>query len=242
MSTNARRVAPATNVARFVPAATTKVGGPLPAPKLIPLAFTDAGAAPDAVADPRHDLEARELQLPSVSSERVREVETQAEARGYAKGLEAARADTLRERQQADARLEAALREIGSLEAGIMRRAERELIQLALAMAERILRREVDLDPDLLLVIARVAIDRLGERAAAVVHLSPADHARLTTGTGVVGLDLVADPAIPPGGCLVRSAAGDIDAGIEAQIREVARDLLGVDDQEDAADAVLARR
>jgi flagellar assembly protein FliH len=123
-----------------------------------------------------------------------------------------------------------------------MRRADRELVHLAIAMADRIIRREVKSEPELLLVMARVAIERLGERAGAVVHLHPEDHeAVLQAAAGRGGsLEIVADPEVERGGCLIRSAVGLVDAGIDAQIRELSRALLEQDSSEEAADGPVA--
>ena len=109
---------------------------------------------------------------------------------------------------------------------------ERELVRLSLAMAERIVRREIDIDRDLLAVMARVAIDRLGENAVATIHLHPTDcEAAMQRAGGAQpgSVEIVADVNVPRGGCLVRSAFGSIDAGIDAQMRELARALLGDD-------------
>jgi flagellar biosynthesis/type III secretory pathway protein FliH len=38
---------------------------------------------------------------------------------------------------------------------------------------------------------------------------------------------VTADPRVPRGGCKVESEYGDIDAGVDAQIQEIARALLG---------------
>jgi flagellar assembly protein FliH len=198
----------------------------------VPLAFAAARGEAFAMSESR-DVQAREMPLPSVSAEHINALEQKAFDEGYAKGQEAAAADTARQVETTTRQLTATIQEIAALRMGVMRRAERELIHLALAMAQRIVRREVNIDPDLLLVIARVAIDRLGDRAAAVVHLNPADHAVLSKSTldAASALELVADTEVPRGGCRIQSAFGEVDAGIEAQIREVSRELLGGDDE-----------
>ncbi len=43
---------------------------------------------------------------------------------------------------------------------------ERQMVELALAVARRVVHREVTLDPDLLIAMARVALERLGETRA----------------------------------------------------------------------------
>jgi flagellar assembly protein FliH len=208
-----------------------------------PLSFAAARGEAVAMGD-GGDIEARELELPSVSAEHLSAIEREAYAAGYAKGQLAAERESSRQLEMLTARLAATIEEIGALRPAAMRRAERELVQLALSMAARIVRREIDIDPDLLLVIARVAVDRLGERAAAVVHLHPADHARLapTQAEAPNSLDLVADENVPRGGCRIESAFGEIDAGIDAQIRELSRELIGGDDDsEEFVDGVLTR-
>jgi flagellar assembly protein FliH len=207
-----------------------------------PMAFAASRGEPLAMTDPG-DFQARELALPNLSAERLAAIERDAFAAGYANGERAAEADAARQLEITTHQLSGTVAEIAALRLGVMRRAERELIHLALAMAQRIVRRELALDPDLLLVIARVAVDRLGERAAAVVHLHPADHALLAGGAaGAPGtLDLVADPTVPRGGCRIESALGEVDAGIDAQIRELARELLGGDDlDEELSDGLIA--
>lgn len=185
---------------------------------------------------------ARELELPSLTAQRREAIEREAYAEGYAKGTKAAEIEGARRLEALRARLTATIADVSNLRPGLMRRAERELVRLAISIAERIVRREIEADPELLLVMARVAIDRLGERAAAVVHLHPDDYAGLTRGQDarIASLDLVADPAVPPGGCLIASAAGEIDAGIDAQIRELSRELLGVNHGEDLSNGVVA--
>jgi flagellar assembly protein FliH len=68
------------------------------------------------------------------------------------------------------------------------------------------------------------------------VRLHPVDHQNVTAGMKGAAANsqvtLVGDPRIARGGCRVESEYGDIDAGVDAQIQEIARALLG--DQRDA--------
>jgi len=178
------------------------------------------------------DIQAREIELPSLSAEHVQGIEREAFQKGYANGERAAQKEAARQLEVTTRQLSTTIQEIAALRVGVMRRAERELIHLALAMAQRIVRRELHIDHDLLLVIARVAIDRLGERSTAVIRMHPADHAVLSArpleSNGTI--ELVADPDVPRGGCRIVSAFGEVDTGIESQVREIARELIGGDD------------
>jgi flagellar assembly protein FliH len=170
--------------------------------------------------------------LPSPTAERLEAVEREAFGKGYAEGERAGEAAASARIEAMLQRLADTVRDISALRAGVMRRSERELVRLSLAMAERIVRREIDIDRDLLAVMARVAIDRLGENAVATIHLHPTDcEAAMQRAGGAQpgSVEIVADVNVPRGGCLVRSAFGSIDAGIDAQMRELARALLGDD-------------
>jgi flagellar assembly protein FliH len=107
------------------------------------------------------------------------------------------------------------------------------MVQLALAVARRIVRREVSLDQDLLLAMMRVALDRLSDAARVTVRLNPAEHDAVAAGlSGQASgnhVTIVADARVARGGCRLESDYGEIEAGVDAQIQEIARALLGED-------------
>lgn len=188
----------------------------------------DAGPAP-GVAPAMRDL-------PNPAAERQQAVEREAFAKGYAEGERAGEAASRARADELARRFAATIHEIDGLRSGMMRRAERELVRLALAMAERVVRREIDIDRELLVVMARVAIDRLGENAVATIHLHPADCEAAMAGRDPdqpSAVEIVADASVPRGGCLVRSAFGSIDTGIDSQMRELSRALIGDEGQEE---------
>ena len=201
---------------------------------LAPLVFHELAGDTFVTVDPHQEIEARELQLPSVAAQHIEAIEQRGFDEGFARGQRATEEERQRQYDAAALQIAATVQEIADLRGGVMRRADRELIHLAIAMAERIVRRELKTDPNLFLVMVRAAIERLGERPAAVVHLNPIDYetvvqatAESRTGT----FELVADNTLPRGGCVIRSSLGVIDASIDAQVRELTRELLGVDSE-----------
>jgi flagellar biosynthesis/type III secretory pathway protein FliH len=208
----------------------------------VPLVFVDAGKVVRAPADSDRPIEARELHLPSVAAERIEAIEHQAYHEGYTRGQHTAAEEMELRLDEILQRMRATLDELGTLAPLAMRRADREMIHLAVAMAERIIRREVRVEPASLLEMARAAIDRLGERVTAVIHLNPIDlEAIVSDGSGRIGsLDIVADPDLPRGGCMIRTNLGAIDAGVDAQVRELLRAMLAGDGTEEAADGPVA--
>jgi flagellar assembly protein FliH len=157
-------------------------------------------------------------------------VEREAYARGYEQG---SRAATESSRVRTDAmlvRLGETMTELESLRRRLLPRIEREVIDLALAIAARIVRREISIDRELVLALARVALERVGDRHSTTVRLNPEDFAFAVTNHGEQwigdGVTAVADPDIPRGGCRIESPFGSIDTGIEAQLSEIARGIL----------------
>jgi flagellar assembly protein FliH len=158
-------------------------------------------------------------------------VERDAFAQGFARGEQAA-TEAARERTEAMlSRLASTVDELSGLRAQMARQTERQMVQLALAIARRVALREVSLDPELLVAMARVAMDRLGEQSQVTVRFNPLDYeaARLDRSARLGGsaVSVLADAHIPRGGCRVESDHGALEAGVEAQLSEVARVLLG---------------
>ena len=129
------------------------------------------------------------------------------------------------------ARFAASIEHVAASRLAMLHGTERDLVRLAIAMAEHVLRRKVEVDPALLVSMAREALERLGGAPAVTIHLNPADFetiSRLHPAAAIGGaVEVVADPNVHPGGCLARTTGGTIDAGIDAQFRESTRAMLG---------------
>ncbi len=159
-------------------------------------------------------------------------IETEAHERGLEAGrtLAAAEVEVLAAPLREE--LTASLDALDNLRAALAVRAERDMVRLAVEMAKKIVRREVTLDGDVALTLARVALGRLHSRAAAVVRLHPDDCAYAVA--RVEGLargrsiEIIADTTVARGGCLVETEMGDIDARIEQQFAELEREFLNV--------------
>lgn len=163
-------------------------------------------------------------------------LEREAFAKGFAQG-ELAGAEAAGQRGEMMLhRLTQTIEELTQVRAQMIYQTERQMVQLALAVARRVVQREVSLDPDLLIAMARVALERLGETAQVKVRLHPDDYeaagaARVAqlAGSNVM---ILADAHLTPGGCRIESDMGIMDVGVEAQLHEIARALLGGDDDQ----------
>jgi flagellar assembly protein FliH len=157
-------------------------------------------------------------------------LEREAFAKGYAQG-ERAGIEAGGKRAEAMLRRVAhTLTELGSLRETLIQQTERQMVQLALTIARRIVYREVSLDPELIAAMAHVALKKLSTTSPATIRLNPEDYT-VVAGDGErwagMPVNVVPDPAISRGGCLVESEFGRIDASIDRQFQEMTRALLG---------------
>ena len=164
------------------------------------------------------------------SSARLSEVERDAFAKGYEQGERSGMEAGGRRAAAMLRRMTSTLEELGALRQQMIQQTERQMVQLALTIAKRILRREVTLDPDLTIAMARVALDRLGESSGATIRLHPEDYAIAVAGAKdeweSEQVTVISDDKVSRGGCRIESAFGFIEASVEAQFEEIERVVL----------------
>ena len=105
---------------------------------------------------------------------------------------------------------------------------EREVVELALAVAARILRREAQMDPLLLTGAVRVALGQLAESTEVCLRVPPEDLALWTeTVARIPNLALkpsvVSGEGMRLGECLIETGLGSVDLGLRAQLGEIER-------------------
>lgn len=110
---------------------------------------------------------------------------------------------------------------------------ESRTLDLACAIAGRIVRREIIDRPELPVQWISEALRMCAGAAEIVLKLNPADHATLGGQAAKLAEEfhpaaparIVADPSISPGGCRVETEFGAIDQQIETQLARVADEL-----------------
>ena len=170
-----------------------------------------------------------------------RRLEAEAEARdalvrqqGYAEGFEQGR---LKAEQEAQQRLAAYIegqgREAAQRLAQVVAQAGQQMeeaaqhmaqgvLELGCEIARQVLRQELSVNPNVLQPLVREALALLAEQGkAAVVRLHPVDlemmGAALRAEFEPLGLNLVPDAGIAPGGCQVASAGMVVDASLQGR-------------------------
>ena len=96
-----------------------------------------------------------------------------------------------------------------------------EMVQLALAVARRILRQELELRPEAVVTMVSEALVRVEGETAVQLYCAPGDAARLQA----AGLQPQLRPGLAPGEFLLRSREGDVDGRLAPQVEAVAEAL-----------------
>ena len=157
-------------------------------------------------------------------------VERDAFAKGYAQGERAGSEAAAVQGEAMLRRLMQTLEEVTDLRARMIRDTEHQMVRLALAIARRVIHREVSVDRELVLALVRVAMDRIGDGTAVTIRLNTDDYAAIMATRPSpwpeAHVTVEADARVPRGGCRIDSDLGTVDAGVDAQLQEITRALL----------------
>ena len=124
---------------------------------------------------------------------------------------------------------------------------EQELINLSMATAKQIIRREINVDPGQIIAVIKEALSALPPQSEKIkVYLHPSDAKivrenlnrpadqntpeNLTTNQSDQDDDnwsVIDEPNITRGGCRIKSESSQIDASVETRIAEIAARILG---------------
>lgn len=143
---------------------------------------------------------------------------------GEAAGRRAAEAEV----QPVLQRLAASIQQVSELPAQLRAQAEADLVKLAVAIAQRILQRELNVDPAVIAGLVRVGLEKVRIQDVMRVRVCP-DHLsaikECLTRSGAGHVEVTADPAQERGGMIFETSRGNLDVSIATQLREIERGL-----------------
>jgi flagellar assembly protein FliH len=156
-------------------------------------------------------------------------VEREAYHRGFSEGRAVGREQAAAEVQPLLDQLGRSLASLTSLRSRIRSEAEGDLLKLAVAIARRVLHRELTLDPESIEGLIRVALEKLQARELCRVRVHPDQEAAIRSSlerfSNSQKVELVADSSMQCGDVLFETAHGNLDGSIESQLQEIERGL-----------------
>ena len=126
------------------------------------------------------------------------------------------------------------LEEVADFRAKLRDRYERELLEVALGVARKVVQQELADRPEIWLTMIRAAVRRVVDRERIVVRvpaeiarfLQERDHELRASLDEVKELEVIEDPTLPPDGCRIESRFGEVDVGLDTQFEAAERALV----------------
>ncbi len=148
------------------------------------------------------------------------------EANAYQQGMAAGRAEMERVAEEVKASLMANLKKFEQEREQYYRRVEGEVVELALAVAKKVIYREAQVDRVVLAGVVRVALEKIAGSGQIALHTHPsaaqawrdymASHSDLATIP-----EIVEDTTLRPEQLVLKTNHGSTDLGLDAQFAEI---------------------
>jgi flagellar assembly protein FliH len=179
-----------------------------------------------------------QLQDSGLLQQRIQELEQEVERRtresyqqGYSAGQAAGTQQAQAQLEPLVARLARTLEELAGLKRRVRAEAEEDAVRLSIAIARKILHREITVDAEALLGLFKAALQRVDAHDVNRVRVNPEDISmikrHLETGAAVnAQLALVADAGIERGSVIFETTRGNLDASVSTQLVEIENGLV----------------
>lgn len=178
----------------------------------------------------------REAGKSLMAESRVAEIQQEAEGRSKAAYQQGLAAGETAAQQRAQQKLDPVLHalntmigELSSLKKRVRAEAEDEAVKLAIAIARRVLYRELSTDPEAILGLVKAAFGKLSARETQRLRVSPSDAAVIQEHRAKLqippGLEIASDGSLTPGSAIFETSRGDLDASVDTQLAEIDRGL-----------------
>ena len=154
------------------------------------------------------------------------EANKEAYQRGFSEGRSTGQEQAAAELKPVLDRLSRSLADLASLRSRVRKSAESDLLKLAIAVARRVLHRELTLDPSSIEGLIRVALEKLESRELCRVRVHPDQEPVIRTllsRFSAAPVELMPDPTLQCGDVLFETPHGTLDGSIEAQLEEIER-------------------
>jgi flagellar assembly protein FliH len=182
--------------------------------------------------EPPEDVGALITRLEQQRDEQVRECEKsarEAHAAGVREGDAAGHDRAMAELKPVIERLSRSIEELANLRPKLRRDAEADMVKLALAIARRVLRRELAIDPDALHGLVLAALEKLQGQEVYRVKVHPthaaAIAAYLSNSPSGQKVEVLPFAASEPGAAVFETARGILEASVDSQLQEIERGL-----------------
>lgn len=155
---------------------------------------------------------------------------------GYQDGLRQAEAAMKEKADQMIAEASAILEQAYRVKDQIIQDAEPFLVDLSAAIAEKIVDKQLSIEPEYAIELIKKTLSRKREQGVITLCVSPAHFAFVQAARDELALaidsqaelQILPDSSVKDRGCVIRSAYGSIDATIDTQLTEIKKELYQI--------------
>lgn len=167
----------------------------------------------------------------AAAAERIRLAQAAAFEQGRQGGQQQARSEFEAALAKNREQIVQALREFGLERQNYYQRIEVEVVQLALAIARKVLHRETQIDPDALAGIVRVTLEKLDSGTKVSLHVHPQEaaewrHYFACRVEAVPAPEVYENASVGRGECRIETSVGSTEVGLESQLKEIETGLI----------------
>lgn len=141
----------------------------------------------------------------------------------------AARNQAAAEVRQVLEKLAQSIQEIAGLRPKLRDQAEADVVKLALAIARRVVHRELATDPESIAGLVRVALSKLRIQETVRVRVHPSHQSivreMLSRSDGSAHIEVIGDSAAGLGGAVFETSRGEFDVSVDVQLNEIEKGL-----------------
>ena len=156
---------------------------------------------------------------------------------GYNKGKQAG----LQETSGAVSMMQQVIEQLKSYHVQILSDSQKDIAKMALAVAEKVLHKEIMMDPNTVISVVKNALGKVSFKKQFTVHVNPLDLEVLKSAgdqvraalDGYESLKFKASPQVEPGGCVVQTESGSVDARVDRQFMEISDTVLNALEQDE---------
>lgn len=174
--------------------------------------------------------------------EEAKLIREQARQDGYEEGLRTAHEEMEEDRRLALEQNQLIIEEARKMKLQILKSAEPDIIRLVMAISKKVIASELKTNPDIIVNVVREAINYLDNPQNIKVYVNPSELDKLLhlgnldslndIGSQAINTEIRGDSRITPGGCVIESENGIVDARIETKIQNIEKGLQEVSGDE----------
>lgn len=169
-------------------------------------------------------------------AEFVEEAKRRGYEEGFASGAEQAEHQTLARMEQMMQEAQRVVSQAYEAKARIIAEAERFVVELSCDIAGKIVRGALERAPETALDLMKQALARRKEQGTITLCVAPEQFEFVEAAKDELALSvdsqaelqIVPDPTVRGGGCVIRSAYGSIDARVDTQLETIREELLQI--------------